>query len=130
MKLMRQLWNDESGFVVSAELILIATIAVLGLLVGLASVRDGVTSELSDVAGAFQDANQSYSVDGVIGHNANSAGFDFIDDTDECDDNDQDHTLLQGADNCITFDGPGGDAGEVEEGGADEFTPIRNGPFP
>jgi Flp pilus assembly pilin Flp len=90
MKLMRQLWNDESGFVVSAELILIATIAVLGLLVGLASVRDGVTSELSDVAGAFQDANQSYSVDGVIGHNANTAGFDFVDDTDECDDNDQD----------------------------------------
>jgi len=121
MKMMKKLWNDDAGFVVSAELILIATIAVLGLLVGLASVRDGVTSELSDVAGAFQDANQSYSVDGVIGHNANSAGFDFIDDTDECDDNDQ----IDGvADNCITFDGPGGDAGELEEGG---FTVERNG---
>ncbi|MFO0819855.1 MAG: hypothetical protein U1A77_18035 [Pirellulales bacterium] len=125
MKLMRQLWNDESGFVVSAELILIATVAVLGLLVGLASVRDGVTSELSDVAGAFQDANQGYSVDGVIGHNANSAGFDFVDDVDECDDNDQ----IDGvADNCITFDGPGGNTGEISE--ETPFTALRNGPFP
>jgi Flp pilus assembly pilin Flp len=125
MKLMRQLWNDESGFVVSAELILIATIAVLGLLVGLASVRDGVTSELSDVAGAFQDANQSYSVDGVIGHNANSAGFDFADDLDECDDEDQ----IEGvADNCITFAGPGGNTGEISE--ETPFTALRNGPFP
>lgn len=123
MKLMRQLWNDESGFVVSAELILIATIAVLGLLVGLASVRDGVTSELSDVAGAFQDANQSYSVDGVIGHNANSAGFDFVDNLDECEDvNDQDEGI---ADNCIVFNGPGGNAGETQEDGS--FIPVRSG---
>ncbi len=102
MKACNRFWNDEAGFVVSAELILVATVAVIGLLVGLAAVRDGVVSELSDVAGAIQDVNQSYSIDGVVGHNANTAGFNFLDGTDECD-SDNDAAGL--ADNCITFDG-------------------------
>jgi hypothetical protein len=102
MSLIRKIWNDEAGFVVSAELILVATVAVIGLLVGLAAVRDGVISELSDVAGAIQDVNQSYSIDGVVGHNANTAGFNFLDGTDECDNNDQ---TGGAADNCITFNG-------------------------
>jgi hypothetical protein len=102
MSLVRKIWNDEAGFVVSAELILVATVAVIGLLVGLAAVRDGVISELSDVAGAIQDVNQSYSIDGVVGHNANTAGFNFIDTTDECD---SDNDASGAADNCITFDG-------------------------
>jgi len=33
MSLVRKIWNDEAGFVVSAELILVATVAVIGLLV-------------------------------------------------------------------------------------------------
>ena len=118
MKMMKKFWNDEAGFVVSAELILIATVAVLGLLVGLAAVRDGIVSELSDVAGAFQDVNQSYSIDGVVGHNANTAGFDFVDNTDECDSNDD---AAGAADNCITFNGP-----DDEEDGT--FTATRNTP--
>jgi len=99
---LKRLFRDDAGFVVSAELILVATVAVIGLLVGLAAVRDGVVSELSDVAGSIQDVNQSYSLDGVVGHNANTAGFNFLDGTDECDsDNDAGGT----ADNCISFDG-------------------------
>lgn len=120
---MKRLWSDESGFVVSAELIMIATIAVIGLLVGLVSVRDSVISELSDVAGAVQDQNQSYSLDGVVGHNANTAGFDYEDDVDECDDNDD----IEGeADNCITFDYAVGNG--IDEGDYDPT--VRNGPFP
>lgn len=121
---MKRLWSDERGFVVSAELIMIATIAVIGLMVGLASVRDSVISELSDVAGAVQDQNQSYSLDGVVGHNANTAGFDYVDNTDECDDNDQVNKGVDfDADNCITFD-----YDPVGEGEYDET--VRNGPFP
>jgi len=102
MKTFSRLLADERGFVVSAELVLIATVAVIGLLVGLSAVRDAAVSELSDVAGAVQDANQSFSLDGVVGHNANTAGFNFVDGTDECDSNDDTVGL---ADNCITFDG-------------------------
>ena len=103
MKLTAQkLWNDEAGFVMSVELILVATIAVIGLLAGLTAVRDGVVSELSDVAGAVQDLNQSYSYNGVVGHSSTNVGSNFVDATDFCDDA---NDIAGQADNCITFDG-------------------------
>ena len=95
------LWNDEAGFIVSIELILIATIAIIGLITGLTAVRDAVVSELSDVAGAVQDLNQCYSFNGVEGHSASTCGSDFIDATDHCDDPDD---IADQADNCIVFD--------------------------
>lgn len=99
MSLIKRLWNDEAGFIVSAELVLIATIAVIGMVVALDTVRNAVTSELSDVAGAIQDVNQSYYVAGVLGHSAATAGFGFNDQTDFCDSNDD---AVQADDNCIT----------------------------
>ncbi|MFM7074259.1 MAG: hypothetical protein ACKO38_20930 [Planctomycetota bacterium] len=102
MKIARKFWSDDQGFVVSSELVLIATVVVIGLLTGLAAVRDAVISELSDVAGAIQDINESYSIDGVVGHNANTAGFNYLDGTDECDSNDDPAGV---SDNCITFNG-------------------------
>jgi Flp pilus assembly pilin Flp len=97
-----QLWNDEAGFIVSIELILIATIAIIGLISGLAAVRDAVVSELSDVAGAIQDLNQSYTFQGVLGHAASTAGSDFNDALDFCDSVDQDGAV-DATDNCIEF---------------------------
>ena len=35
-----KLANDELGFIISAELVLVMTIAVLGMVVGLTAVRD------------------------------------------------------------------------------------------
>ena len=114
MKVLKKLWADDAGFVVSTELVLLGTVAVFGLVVGLTSVRDGVVSEVSDVAGAVQDVNQSYSYDGVTGHNAATAGSQFDDQTDECDDPDD---LPGQADNCITFDGgPDDDEGTLLTG--------------
>lgn len=105
----KSLWNDEAGFIVSIELILIATIAVIGLITGLAAVRDAVVSELSDVAGAVQDLNQCYSFMGVIGHSAATCGSDYVDSLDWCDDAED---LAGVADNCITFDGAPADEAE------------------
>lgn len=96
----QKLWNDDKGFIVSIELILIATIAVIGLITGLTAVRDAVVSELSDVAGAVQDVNQSYAINGVVGHSATTAGMDFLDQTDHCDDA---NDIAGQADNCIVF---------------------------
>ncbi len=95
------LWNDEAGFIVSIELILIATIAVIGLITGLTAVRDGVVSELSDVAGAVQDLNQCYMINGIAGHSAATCGSSFADATDWCDDAGD---VADAADNCIVFD--------------------------
>ncbi|MBA2117889.1 Flp family type IVb pilin [Bremerella alba] len=69
---LKKLWNDERGFVNSMELILIATLAVLGLIVGLATFRDAVTQELGDSAAAVGQLNQSYSV--FVGDN-NAGGM-------------------------------------------------------
>lgn len=62
---MRKLFNDEIGFVISAELILVMTIAVLAMVVGLASVRDAVTHELNDISHAFGTVSQTYQVTGL-----------------------------------------------------------------
>ena len=72
MNLLRQLWNDERGFVSSTELILISTIAVIGLIVGLAVYRDSIVQELGDAGAAVGQLNQSYSLS-VAANNADPA---------------------------------------------------------
>ena len=60
-----ELYRDEAGFVVSAELVLIATILVIGLIVGLSEVSHGVNNELNDVGDAFGSVNQSFRYSGL-----------------------------------------------------------------
>jgi len=81
----RKLWNDEAGAVVSAEIMLVATILVIGMVVGLKSVRDAVLTELADVAQAIANIDQSYSYSGVDGHAAGTSGSFFLDAFDFCD---------------------------------------------
>ena len=83
--MLRKLWSDEAGAIVSAEIVLVATILVIGMVVGLKSVRDAVVTELADVAQAIANIDQSYSFSGVTGHGAATAGSWFIDATDFCD---------------------------------------------
>ena len=85
---MKNLFNDEAGFVVSAELILIATITVLGLVVGLAEVRQAVSEELEDVAASIGSLNQGYCLNGLHTHKAQSNGSHFRDHSDFCDSQD------------------------------------------
>lgn len=80
-----RLWNDESGAIVSAEIVLIATILVIGVIVGLKSLRDSIVTELADVAQAISNLNQSYSFSGVTGHHAFTGGGAFGDQADFCD---------------------------------------------
>ena len=57
--------KKKGGFIVVSELILIATILVIGLIVGLVEVRDAVVAELEDVAEAIGNMDQGYTFDGV-----------------------------------------------------------------
>jgi len=79
------LYNDEAGFIVSAELVLVATIGVIGLVVGLTEVAWGVNQELEDVGAAIGAINQSYAYQGTSGCKAIVAGSRFGDAYDECD---------------------------------------------
>ncbi len=56
----RQLWQDEGGLILSAELIIIVTLVVIGLITGLACLQQAVVTELQDVSGALHGMNQSY----------------------------------------------------------------------
>ena len=58
LSLVKKLLNDENGFVVSSELILIMTVVCLGMVVGLTEVSYAVTGELVDVANAYNRLNQ------------------------------------------------------------------------
>ncbi len=80
-----QLWNDEAGFIVSAELVLVATLTVLSMVVGLSEVAHGINQELEDVASAFGAVNQSYAYAGTAGHQGSNAGGKFRDSVDYCD---------------------------------------------
>ncbi len=55
-----RLWSDEQGAVISAELALVLTILVLGVLVGLSEVAVAVNTELNDVSNAVGALDQSY----------------------------------------------------------------------
>lgn len=67
---LKKIWNDERGFVNSAELVLLATITVIGLIVGLIAFRDSVTQELGDTASAVGELNQSYAI--FVGNSDNT----------------------------------------------------------
>ena len=85
MKTMLRLWNEETGAIISAEIILVASILVIGIIAGLKSLRDSVVTELADVAQAIANINQSYSFSGASGHHAFSPGSVFVDSADFCD---------------------------------------------
>ena len=80
-----RLMNDEAGFIISAELILVSTIAVLAMVVGLSEVAVNVSGELEDVGSAFGSVTQTYHVSGLSGHMGRTGGSCFNDKIDFCD---------------------------------------------
>jgi Flp pilus assembly pilin Flp len=51
-RLLTRLWDDESGMIVSSEVVLVGTILVIGSLVGLSALSYAINHELNDVANA------------------------------------------------------------------------------
>ena len=78
-------WNEEAGFLLSAEAVLYATLLVIGLIAGLSSVRESVVTELGDVAQAIGNLNQTFSYGASVGHCGITAGASFTDKSDFCD---------------------------------------------
>ncbi len=85
IRLLAQLHNDEAGFVVSAELIIVCTVAVLSFVVGFSEISSSVNDELEDVGSAVGSINQSYGYSGITGHKGFKVGSGFWDRVDECD---------------------------------------------
>lgn len=82
---LRRLWAEQQAFVVSSELVLTGSLLLGGAVVGLTQLRDTLTQELGDVATAIGNLDQSYSIGGIRGHSAFTAGSAFYDRADVCD---------------------------------------------
>ncbi|WP_404982755.1 hypothetical protein [Cobetia marina] len=76
--------KSQAGFVMTTELVLILSVMVIGMVVGLVTMRVSLTAEMEDVAEAIGQLDQSYAFDGLV--NAEGTAFlegsGFIDSTD------------------------------------------------
>jgi hypothetical protein len=77
MKLINELWNDEAGSVVSAELVLLGTLGVVGVGVGAAAIGNSAESELEEMAYSIRSLDQSYHVSGFQGCGSWTAGSGY-----------------------------------------------------
>jgi hypothetical protein len=67
-------WNDDRGFIVTAEAALLATMAAVGVTVGVHSAAKSVDAELRETARAFRSLDQSYVHYGFATRGAATAG--------------------------------------------------------
>ena len=77
MPLWSSFWRDEAGAIVSAELIAVSTLGVLGGTVGLNMLSTSVEGEFRDLSHAVRSLNQSYLVTGHTGCRAWTASSWF-----------------------------------------------------
>ena len=85
MNILNALKNDENGFIVSAELVLVGTILVLGMIVGLTELSYGVNEELEDLGSGIGAINQTYYFTMASGKKGEVVGSTYLDFQDGCD---------------------------------------------
>lgn len=78
MRLIHELWNDESGLIMSAEAVTIGTVGVLGSIVGLTAVGNSINAELKEMAAGIRSLDQSYAYAGQRGCRSWTAGSCYI----------------------------------------------------
>lgn len=87
--MLMKLYRDENGVIISAELCLVLTIVVIGVIVGLSEVAKAVNTELNDISNAIGALNQSYGFTGFHSKKGKFssfvAGSAFFDGVDDCD---------------------------------------------
>jgi len=94
--------NDEAGVILSAEIVLVGTLLVVGMIVGLVELQCSVVDELNDLGEAVGSVNQSYQYTGTASYKkdgttkAISYGSAFADRIDSCDGNECNIVCLAG----------------------------------
>ncbi|MDA1014155.1 MAG: hypothetical protein O3A00_06845 [Planctomycetota bacterium] len=90
--MLRQLWNDEGGALITMEFVFIATIAVIGMITAWSKVSQALTSEMIDLSTAVGNLKQDYAFTGTRHAETNKelafvlgSGFDDKDDACDCD---------------------------------------------
>ena len=84
-RMIRGLWQDETGGTLTTEVMLLVTVLVIGLIVGAKSFRDAAATEWADYAQAIANWDQSYNIPDTD-PSAVDNGSGFVDARDFCDD--------------------------------------------
>jgi len=83
--ILRGFLRDEGAFLLSSESLLLGTVCVIGLIVGLAEVRNAVVEELGDFSDAVASLSQDYAYTSVESTNVadiQTSGAAYDDDID------------------------------------------------
>lgn len=65
MKGLKQMWQDDSGAILATEYLFVATILVIGLVIGLAGLRTAINAELTELGNAILALSQGFTVNGA-----------------------------------------------------------------
>jgi len=77
--MLKRLWSDDQGALIAMEFLFVATILVIGIIVGLSSVKNAVNAELTELANAILALSQGYTISGQTGCCASTDGSAAID---------------------------------------------------
>src|SRR5438132_9052890 len=77
--LMWNLWRDDAGAIIATEYLFVVTILVIGIVVGLAGLRDAINTELTELGNAILALSQGYTISGTSGCCASTDGSQAID---------------------------------------------------
>jgi hypothetical protein len=65
IRMLRRLWSDDCGAVLTSELMFLYTTLVVGTVAGLTAMRQAIVSELVESANSLMALDQSYSFSGT-----------------------------------------------------------------
>jgi hypothetical protein len=66
MHIIRRLWTEEDGYILSTELVLVGSLLVVGVIGGMTTMRDSLVGEMSDLSSSVSSLDQSFSVVGIV----------------------------------------------------------------
>ena len=78
-ELFSKLYDDDCGALIATEFLFVATILVIGIVLGLANVRSAINAELSEIGNAVLALSQGYTISGQSGCGAQTDGSQAID---------------------------------------------------
>ena len=77
MNLLKTFWSDEAGLVMSAELVMLGTVGVIGATVGLSAASTAINDEMIEFSHAIRSLDQSYHIEGHKSCRAWTAGSSY-----------------------------------------------------
>jgi hypothetical protein len=74
-KMLKKLWLDEGGALLSVELILLIVITVIGISVGMVVLRDAVVTQFQSLAAALESVDPGYAWGSLSYAGANDSAY-------------------------------------------------------